>query len=488
MDEEEFAQFLEFFPCSESEGSDTDQSTEQGTVPSFFSQNLRFDPFNDDTDVPLNCGNIIDDPLLINDETSINSHFPLQVPNVSPFFSETYAPELNKNSLPGFRPGPNSIINNSLISSNQPCNLNTQQHENASACSYATTNCSVNSTPENYQLQSVNNLISCLPPTYQQQMQADPNINQLPVYQFLPSSFQQNILPNQQNILPNQQGTLPNQQNILLNQQSILIDQQSILPNQQSLLQNQQSILLNQQSILPNQQSLLQNQQSILPNQQSILPNQQSILPNQQSILPNQQNILSNQQSILPNQQSILPNQQSILLNQQSILPNQQSLLQNQQSILPNQQNILLYQQANMLVGSFNQNYFPYQAIAQTSPNFSPSQTINTKKKQSKKEIKENSRPNYGRGFEHEKIKDLPGFNYDIKTSNFYKATGEQQYSFYKELGLKYNAEFDDDIKEKTMEKFGRKETRKLSFAIYFFEQIFDDIRPWLEKVTNLKP
>ena len=439
MDEEEFAQFLEFFPCSESEGSDTDQSTEQGTVPSFFSQNLRFDPFNDDTDVPLNCGNIIDDPLLINDETSINSHFPLQVPNVSPFFSETYAPELNKNSLPGFRPGPNSIINNSLISSNQPCNLNTQQHENASACSYATTNCSVNSTPENYQLQSVNNLISCLPPTYQQQMQADPNINQLPVYQFLPSSFQQNILPNQQNILPNQQ-------------------------------------------------SLLQNQQSILPNQQSILPNQQSILPNQQSILPNQQNILSNQQSILPNQQSILPNQQSILLNQQSILPNQQSLLQNQQSILPNQQNILLNQQANMLVGSFNQNYFPYQAIAQTSPNFSPSQTINTKKKQSKKEIKENSRPNYGRGFEHEKIKDLPGFNYDIKTSNFYKATGEQQYSFYKELGLKYNAEFDDDIKEKTMEKFGRKETRKLSFAIYFFEQIFDDIRPWLEKVTNLKP
>lgn len=104
--------------------------------------------------------------------------------------------------------------------------------------------------------------------------------------------------------------------------------------------------------------------------------------------------------------------------------------------------------------------------------------TTTSQKKLSRKEI-------YGHGIETEKLKRYENYNKPFENCAFYKAIQRKiQGNKYKDeviiIGKKYNKDFKEQIKNKTLPKFKRDFARNLGLAVWFFEELTPYIYHWM--------
>ena len=100
-------------------------------------------------------------------------------------------------------------------------------------------------------------------------------------------------------------------------------------------------------------------------------------------------------------------------------------------------------------------------------------------KKKSRKEI-------YGKGCEAQKLaKNYPRYQEDYKNCQVYIGFNKPDQSFYVNLGEEYNIRYQKLIKCKRMPKFNRDIKRNMGLAVWFFEDLLPDIRPWLVEAKN---
>lgn len=94
---------------------------------------------------------------------------------------------------------------------------------------------------------------------------------------------------------------------------------------------------------------------------------------------------------------------------------------------------------------------------------------------------KSKSRINYGYGPEFEKLKKMPHYRQPYVNCPVYHALGRPSKDFMNKLGDEYNKFFHIYILSRKMPKFNRNHKRNLGLAVWFFEDIFPMIYPWLK-------
>lgn len=93
-------------------------------------------------------------------------------------------------------------------------------------------------------------------------------------------------------------------------------------------------------------------------------------------------------------------------------------------------------------------------------------------------------RPNYKKGFETARLKEVPGYDYNFEEDSFYQLTGKKKLEYYIGIGKKYNIDFYKRIhsKENPLPKFGRNQKRNKSICIHFLHGLYDIFPEWFQK------
>lgn len=117
--------------------------------------------------------------------------------------------------------------------------------------------------------------------------------------------------------------------------------------------------------------------------------------------------------------------------------------------------------------GNFIQNNFYTNDLSEMS--------LNNKKKSI-------HRTNYGNGPEIRKLKKFRHYKEPFENCSVYIALGRPSKDFFTNLGAEYNKHFELYIITGKLPKFRRDHKRNFGLAVWFFEDIFHFIYPWLKE------
>lgn len=91
-------------------------------------------------------------------------------------------------------------------------------------------------------------------------------------------------------------------------------------------------------------------------------------------------------------------------------------------------------------------------------------------------------RTNYGKGPEFEKLNKYMHYKQPYEKCHAYLALGKPNKLFFNKLGEEYNKDFKLFILSKMLPKFTRNHKRNFGLAVWFFEDLFPFIYPWLKE------
>lgn len=92
------------------------------------------------------------------------------------------------------------------------------------------------------------------------------------------------------------------------------------------------------------------------------------------------------------------------------------------------------------------------------------------------------ARTNYGSGPEIEKLKKFRHYKEPFENCAVYIALGRPAKNFFTKLGAEYNKQFELYIITGKLPKFRRDHKRNFGLAVWFFEDIYQFIYPWLKE------